>query len=283
MSPTGSALIYSTYIGGTKGAFVSDIKADSEGYAYITGSTESVDFPVTDGAIQATHAGNTDAFVTKLNPTGTDIIYSTYLGTSGWQGGAGIALAPSGEVYVAGNTSYGFPTTPGAFRTEYGIHFVTKLNANGTAVVYSSCFSLNRAFEDFDGVFGIAIDSAGNAYVTGIFSDFSYSPPFVLKLNSTGSAPVYIVSLGGSGIGYDMSVDPFGNAYVTGFTYGNLTVTSDAIQIAPGGGTCFNYACSDAFLTKLGLQEKSFTRLISVAICVTGEARLRSTPQAAFW
>jgi hypothetical protein len=192
-----------------------------------------------------------DAFVTKVNSDGTELVYSTFLGTSGWQTGVDIAVDPGGEAYVTGNTGYGFPTTPDAFTTPYGIHFVTKLNATGTATVYSSCFSLNLGFEDFDGVGGIAIDSVGNAYVTGSFSTFSSYSPFVLKLNSAGSAPVYSVSLGGTGFGADIGVDPFGNAYVTGNTVGQLLVTADAIQKEGGGGTCFSYPCSDAFIAKL--------------------------------
>jgi uncharacterized protein (TIGR03437 family) len=250
LNASGSALIYSTYLGDTGRDIGSGITADSAGNAYITGSSESVDFPVTNGSFQTTYAGNTDAFVTKVNPSGTDLIYSTFLGTNAWQEARDIALGASGEVYVAGNTHYGFPTTPGAFTTQYGIHFVTKLNATGTAPVYSSCFSLNLAFEDFDVLAGIAIDSAGNAYLTGTFSGPG-STPFILKLNPTGSAPVYRVSLGGDGSGQDISVDPFGNAYVTGDTRGNLTVTADAIQKEIGGGTCFGNTCADAFIAKL--------------------------------
>jgi uncharacterized protein (TIGR03437 family) len=251
LNATGSALIYSTYLGGTGRDLGSGIRADSAGNAYIAGSTESVDFPATNGAFQTMYAGNVDAFVTKLNPTGTDLIYSTFLGTGDWESAADIALDAAGEVYVAGISAYGFPTTPGAFTTPYGNFFVIKLNATGTAPVYSSCFTLNLGFGDFDSIAGIAIDSVGNAYVTGSYSLPSSFSAFVLKLNSTGSAPVYSVSLGGVGFGADIAVDHVGNAYVTGDILGPMPVTVDAIQKEPGGGTCFNYFCADAFIAKL--------------------------------
>src|SRR5262249_28158162 len=146
-----STLTYSTYLGGTGGDSVAAIAVDGAGDAYVTGNTSSTDFPTTAGAFQTTAPGVSDAFVTKLNPTGTAAVYSTYLGGSvtlpgsGADSGRGIAIDGGGFAYVVGSTnSFNFPTTAGAFQTalvEPGLFndaFVTKLNAAGSAPVYST-------------------------------------------------------------------------------------------------------------------------------------------------
>jgi len=152
------ALVYSTYLGGSAGDMVgafsssfdpatSDrrgggIFVDASGNAYVTGSTYSTDFPVTPGALRTTNAGG-DAFVTKLNPAGSALVYSTYLGGSAEEDGAGIAVDAAGNAYVAGNTrSADFPVTPGAFqgayRGDYSDGFVVKLDPAGAALVYAT-------------------------------------------------------------------------------------------------------------------------------------------------
>src|SRR5205807_1572641 len=122
LNPTGSALIYSTYLGGSGEEGGKGIAVDSAGNAYVTGDTSSANFPTTPGAFQATSGGgNFDAFVTKLNPTGSALIYSTYLGGSGEEEGQGIAVDSAGNAYMAGVTgATNFPTTPGAFQTANG-------------------------------------------------------------------------------------------------------------------------------------------------------------------
>ena len=112
-------LSYSTYLGGTGDDSGSGIAVDTSGNAYVTGSTSSTNFPTTPGAYQTSFGGgNEDAFVTKLNPTGTALVYSTYLGGSNFDIGNGIAVDTSGDAYVMGSTtSTNFPTTPGAYQT----------------------------------------------------------------------------------------------------------------------------------------------------------------------
>ena len=140
-------LSYSTYLGGTGGDVAYGIAVDSSGNAYITGTTGSVDFPIV-SAEQPTYGGSGDAFVTKLNPTGSGIIYSTYLGGSGPDTGNAIAVDSAGNAYVAGSTSSaGFPTV-NAFQTVYGgpgvsqtgnipqsNGFISKLNPQGNELL----------------------------------------------------------------------------------------------------------------------------------------------------
>jgi hypothetical protein len=258
-------LIYSTYLGGSNYESGSGVAVDSAGNAYVTGNTYSTDFPVTSGAFQTTRMGDDDVFVTKFNPTGSALVYSTYLGGSGYADGggdiaAGIAVDGSGNAYVTGTTvSNDFPTTPGAFQTVCGGNcgdaFVTKINPIGTALAYSTYLGPGNGA-------GIAVDSAGNAYVTGFTEsrDFPITPgayrttpagAFVTKFNATGSALVYSTYLGGSGsaIGGDgasaVAVDSLGDAYVTGnATSPDFPVTSGAYQTTLRGGR-------DAFVTKL--------------------------------
>src|SRR5439155_8883792 len=134
-------LVYSTYLGGNSDDRGFGIAVDSAGNAYVTGSTPSTDFPTTPGAFQTAGTVNGIAFVTKLNPTGSGLVYSTYLGGSSGDQAFGIAVDASGNAYVTGLTySTDFPTTPGAFQTTIpGGHndaFVTKLNPTGSGPAY---------------------------------------------------------------------------------------------------------------------------------------------------
>src|SRR3989454_4213011 len=257
-------LAYSTYLGGTGFDEGFGISVDSLGQAYVTGVTASLAFPTTAGAFQSSSPGG-DAFVTKLNPTGAALVYSTYLGGTNLDVGLGIAVDSLGQAYVTGETfSVDFPTTAGAFQRSSagGISdaFVTKLNAAGAALVYSTYLGGT----DFDEGFGIAVDSLGQAYVTGVSAslDFpmtagAFQPrfaggsldAFVTKLNPTGVALAYSTYLGGTGDeeGFGIAVDATGNAYVTGLTNSNLDfpTTAGAFQPSSPGGF------SDAFVTKL--------------------------------
>jgi hypothetical protein len=143
LNATGTALVYSTYIGGSDDEVGYAIAVDGSGNAYVTGWTSSTDYDVTPGAFQTTYGGGWDVFVTKLNETGTALVYSTYIGGSGDDMGYGIAVDGSGNAYVTGYTSStDYDVTPGAFQTTNGGGladvFVTKLNATGTALVYST-------------------------------------------------------------------------------------------------------------------------------------------------
>jgi hypothetical protein len=168
LNPSGSALVYSTYLGGSGEDSGSGVAIDSGGSAYVTGWTSSSDFPTTPGAFQTTYGGRGlcgravpcgDAFVSKLNSTGSALVYSTYLGGSGNDNGSSIAVDTFGNAYVTGGAGSGFPTTPGAFQdpSNQG-SFVTKLNGAGSGLVYSTS-SIGGS--------GIALDAAGNAYLTG--------------------------------------------------------------------------------------------------------------------
>ncbi len=124
LNARGTALVYSTYLGGSKVEFGHGIAVDGLGQAYITGFTESPDYPTTSGAFQTTLRGRfgyTDVFVTKLNADGTALVYSTFLGGSGYERGLGIAVDGLGQAYITGTTdSQDYPTTSGAFQTRYG-------------------------------------------------------------------------------------------------------------------------------------------------------------------
>jgi hypothetical protein len=308
-NPTGSALVYSTYLGGRGGDEGLGIAVDAAGNAYVTGDTGSTDFPTTAGAFQP---GGPGAFVTKLDPTGGALVYSTYLGGSDFDQGTGIAVDAAGNAYVTGGTSStDFPTTAGAFQTTFGgglgfpDAFVTKLNASGTALVYSTYLGGGG----IDRGFGIAVDAAGNAYVTG-FSDSLDFPTtagafqvtfggggdaFVTKLNPTGAALVTSTYLGGSGAdaGRGIAVDAAGNAYVTGETDSrDFPTTGGAFQ------PTFDGPDFDAFVTKLnptgaalvystylGGSEFDVTQGIAVDAAgnayVTGETSSRDFPTTA--
>ncbi|MFU2192317.1 SBBP repeat-containing protein, partial [Methanobacterium sp. MZD130B] len=139
LDPTG-ALVYSTYLGGTDYEYGYGVAVDGDGNAYITGETSSTDFPTTSDAYQTSYAGFGDAFVSKLNPSGTGLVYSTYLGGTDYEYGFGVAVDGDGNAYITGSTySTDFPTTPGAYQnTNKGGSevFVSKLDPTG-ALVYS--------------------------------------------------------------------------------------------------------------------------------------------------
>ena len=271
LNAAGSALVYSTYLGGSASETGFEIALDSSGNAYITGSTSSTDF-LTASPIQAASGGGTDAFVTKLNAAGSALVYSTYLGGSGSDSGRGIAVDASGNAYVAGRTpSTDFPTASpiqAALGGTGGLldAFVTKFNAAGSALVYSTYLGGSAA----DFAKGIAIDTSGNAYVTGETdgsTDFPTASPiqstfgggccdgFVTKLNVGGSALVYSTYLGGSNIddGVSIAVDASGNAYVAGRTGSTDFPTADPVQAALGGGSG-----SDVFVTKFNPTGSAF-------------------------
>ena len=256
-------LAFSTYLGGSGSDLGEDIAVDSAGNAYITGGTTSPDFPVTHGAFQTVIGGNFDAFITKMNSTGTALIYSTYFGGGNRDFGNGIAIDAAGNAYITGLTEGGIPTTPGAFSTvpigsDDFFTFAMKLNATGTALVYSTFLGpiLGNA---------IAVDSGGNAYITGqAIAGFPTTPgafqtvsgggsdAFVTKLNATGSALVYSSYLGGSGpeLSGGIALDSAGSAYVAGGTHSNDFPVREALQPANKGN-------GDFFLTKVAPDGKS--------------------------
>ena len=273
LDASGTALVYSTYLGGSGEDHGNAITLDATGSAYLTGSTSSADFPTTPGAFDTTFNGDGDALVMKLDASGAELGYSNYLGASGDDRGSGIAVDGVGSAYVTGvtgcpppppdrpRTCSDFPTTPGAFDTTlngYLDAFVTKFDASGAALVYSSYLGGSRN----DSGAGIAVDGVGNAYLTGRTGSGNFpttagafsttingdSDAFVTKLNASGDALVYSSYLGGRGFGgesgYGIALDAAGSAYVTGYT-----ISSDFPTTAGAFDTTFN-GFLDAFVTK---------------------------------
>lgn len=239
LNAAGSALLYSTYFGGSAVEIGNDIAVDPMGNFYITGETRSMDLPITSGAFQITHAGGTrDTFVAGFNPAGSSLTYSTYLGGGGDEIGMGIATDSDGNVYLAGNTlSSNFPITPGAFQTAAGPGaFACKFNSIGS-LIYSTYLERSSNARD------VAVNSPGQAYVTG----HSGNDAFLVKLNATGSAALFFIKLGGSNDdeANGVSLDPLGNVYITGVTTSTNFPTVNPLQATFGGGA------ADAFVTKI--------------------------------
>jgi uncharacterized protein (TIGR03437 family) len=257
LSPSGQ-IVYATYLGGAGADAGLGIAVDSAGSAYVVGSTSSQNFPVTAGAVQTHLAGNSDVFVAKLSPDGSTLVYATYLGGSGFDSAAAIAVDSFGSVYLGGLASGDFPTSHGAYRSTGGGAFVTKLDPLGSVLVYSTFLGANSS-----GITsGMAIDSAGSVYAAGSTTSPSFpttpgaissaigagnSAAFLVKLNPTGTAAVYSSILGGHGdtFGGSVAVDSQGNAYFAGSTdAADFPVTSGAFQKSVAGN-------ADAFVVKL--------------------------------
>jgi len=268
INPSGSALVYSTFLGGSNPDAATAIAVDAAGNAYVTGTTLSSNFP-TKNSLQPYNGQ--DAFVTKINPTGTALVYSTYLGGSFGNSGNGIAVDGAGNAYVTGQTlSTDFPTTSGAFQTvcnrgsncaNAGDGFVSEIDAKGSAFVYSTF--LGGSGQDYGTA--IAVDSAGDAYVTGATAsaDFPTKNPlqstsgggydaFVTELNSAGTALIHSTYLGGSGDdgGYGIALDSAGNTCVIGQTQSANFPTMNPVQPATAGQ-------GDAFVAKLSSSGKA--------------------------
>jgi hypothetical protein len=324
LNPAGSALIYSTYFGGSGTDIARGIAVDAAGNAYITGSTTSTDLPTTVNAFQAANAGGTDAFIAKLNSTGSALLYSTYLGGSGDDQANGIALEGTNAVVAGQTSSTNFPTLSAAQGSNAGgmDAFVVQLNGTGQALVFatylggsnavggsgndaangvavnasgaigvagvtgsadfhtfapfqSALHGLQDAFvakftaagglvystylggSNLDSAAAIALDAAGDVYVTGNTNSPDFPPStgganrgitsaFVTELNPAGSALVYSRILSGSGAdaGTAIAVDQQGVAYVTGSTTSTDFPTLNAVQPTYGGN-------GDAFVAAL--------------------------------
>ena len=234
-----SSLIYSTFLGGSGDDFGRNLVADASGNAYVAGATNSTDFPMVN-PLQGSNSGNYDLIVTKVNPTGSALVYSTYIGGSGFDRSKGIALDSAGNIYVTGNTassnfpvqnayqgSYGGGTTTTPPEDE-GDGFLIKLNAAGSALLYSTYLGGS----DNDSGWGIGVDDMGNAYITGWTwsTNFPTANPIqvanagaadaiVVKINTTQSGAGSMVNstyMGGIGgdWGYGMALDSAGNVYL---------------------------------------------------------------------
>jgi hypothetical protein len=252
---TGTALDYCTFVGGLDDDRACGLAVDASGCAYATGATYSADFPTTAGAKFTAFGGGNDAYVVKLSANGSTVVYCTFLGNDGFDDAWGIGVDAAGNAYVAGNTSGNFPVTPGAFQTTGGTSgegFVTKLNATGSDLVYST-YLLGS---DSDLVNSMRVDAAGCVYVTGCTcsSDFPVTPgafqttigggsnfgdAFLTKLKADGTGLAYSTYIGAAGedTSYSVAVDAAGYAYVCGTAEAGLPVTPGAYQTTFGGST----------------------------------------------
>jgi pimeloyl-ACP methyl ester carboxylesterase len=254
------SLLYAGFLGGSGWDEGWGIAVDADGNAYVTSFTQSRDFPAVVGPDTSYNGGVSDAFVVKVNPSGTGLVYAGFLGGSDRDWGLGIAVDAAGNAYVTGYTeSRDFPTVVGP-DTSYngGLYdaFVAKVNPSGTGLVYAGFLGGS----DRDMGRGIAVDAAGNAYVTGVTNsrnfpavvgpDTSYNgsyDAFVAKVNPSGTGLVYAGFLGGSDwdVGEGIAVDADGNAYVTGYT------RSRDFPTVVGPDTSYNGGYYDAFVAKV--------------------------------
>jgi beta-propeller repeat-containing protein len=267
-------LSYGSYLGGSKDEYGEGIAVDGSGNAYLTGYTYSSDFPLLSAYQSSLGRAGSIGYVTKLNASGTGVIYSTYLGDvttrSGRTQAFAIAVDSSGNAYVTGTTTAGFPTTAGAYQTSATIatSFVAKLGPAGNTLIYGTFVQGSTASS-------IAVDAGGNAYVAGsAWTGFKTTTgayqtsnkatgtngtnAFVVKLNPTGTAALYATFLGGSynnttGVtngdsAAGIAVDASGNAYVGGGALSSdFPLTANAFQSGSGSG-------EHGFITKLNPQ-----------------------------
>ncbi len=262
-----STLEFSTFLGGAGPDSGNAITLDGAGNIYVTGESDSTSFPTTAGAYDRTHNGVWDVFVTKLNATGSGLIYSTFIGGSDTDIGHDIAVDSSGSVFVTGATVdavTNYPTTAGAYDTTHNGSsdvFVTKLNATGSGLIYSTFIGGSGS----ENSLSVALDSSGSVIITGTTFDATTDYPttagaydtthngsndvFVTKLNATGSGLIYSTFIGGSDtdVGYDVAVDSSGSVYVTGTT---VDATTDYPTTAGAYDTTHN-GSNDVFVTKL--------------------------------
>ncbi|HUQ91723.1 MAG TPA: SBBP repeat-containing protein [Bryobacteraceae bacterium] len=261
LNSTGTTELYSTFLGGAAEDIATGIKVDVNGAAYVTGFTSSPDFPVSPGAFRTAYSGSTDAFAAKLNAAGSALLYSTFLGGPSVDRAHALDVNLSGEAFIAGQTySSSYPTTAGAFRTTSGgggDAFVTKLNAGGTGLVYSTFLggsgvcTVPDPFRIYqcDAAFGIAIDSAGQAYAAGLAgSSFPVAgaqqpaaagngDAFLTWINAAGSDLLYSTYIGGSGgeVALAVAYSTASGAIVGGFT-NSLNLPVSGFDTTHGGG-----------------------------------------------
>ena len=300
LNPAGSALVFSTYLGGSNADVVTGIALDGSNNVYVGGITSSTDFPTTSGVLQTTAKGGGDSFVTEIKADGSALVYSTYLGGTGSDQVLGIAVnATTGEAYVSGNTnSSDFPTANAAQTSNMGGDdvFVSKLNATGTGLVFSTYYGGTL---DEVGT-SIALDPLADAYVTGrtSSSDFpvsgspfqgtlngSNSDAFITEFSNTGSV-VYSSFFGGTGVENSIAGDPSqgaigavavdssSNAYMAGGTASTTGFT--ATSPLP---CCTSYAggLSDGFVAKVGAAPADFSVAVSPSSISTTSGQTTST------
>jgi hypothetical protein len=268
LDATGSGLVYSTRLGGAGNDYVTALALDAQGSTTVAGQTVSTTFPTTAGALATSYGGgNFDAFVARLSPTGSSLVYATYLGGAGDEGATGLCLSPQGEPVVVGQTtSSNFPTTPASHDPSYnggpsnGDAFVARLSSTGASLVFSTFLGGS----DSDIAFAVACDRQGAITVAGAtFSlDFPTTPgafdtthhghlygdAFVTRLVASGSGLVFSTFLGGGSIdsAHAVVVDALGATTITG-----QTLSADYPVTVGAFDTNFNLLASDAVVTRL--------------------------------
>ena len=264
-------LVHSSYLGGFGWDEPNDMALDAAGNIYVTGLTEGLEFPITPGGQLSTSVSSVNAFVTKIDPSGSSIIYSTIFGGGGFENPHAIAIDASGAAVVAGGTtSADFPSVGGGQTELLGPEdaFLVKLSPSGTAVVYATLLGGSAADEFTD----LSITSSGEVYAvwTTLSVDFpvrnAVQPSFAggtfdmfaVKLNADASQVMYATYLGGSGdeSGPSLAVDSEGSALIVGATRSTDFPTANALQPTFRGGSGGFYP--DAFITKLSSDGSSF-------------------------
>jgi hypothetical protein len=262
LSYDGTTLLYATFLGGNDGDMGTSIAIGGLGIAHVVGLTESPDFPTTEGAYDSSHNGYKDAFVTALNATGTELMWSTLIGGDADDIAYDIALDGLGEAYIAGSTlSKNFPTSVGAYDTTYNggykDAFIALLSGDGARLRYASFVGGS----DWDEAFGIALSPSGDVFIAGMTesTDFPVSPSaldrtlggvedaFVAKFGGAAMLLRYATYLGGGSWdeAHDIEVDGFGDAYLVGITdSGDFPATAGAFDTTYNG-------VLDAFVARL--------------------------------
>ena len=269
-------LIFSTYMGGSRQDSIRDVAMDGEGYIYVTGGTESPDFPTTPGAYDTTFNGWHDVFVMKLNPSGK-LIWSTFIGGPNYDRAYAIEVDADGFVYVAGRAGSGFPTTAGVVQPVFGGDaspdptygpqdgFVTKLSPDGSQIIWSTYFGS----DDHEIIRDMALDAARNVYlaVSGVARAHPHisqrafqrtrkggEDGVVAKLDADGTKVIYASYIGGSaddGAAPSIRVEASGHAYyLMGTKSSDAPVTTNAFQKNYRGN-------GDLFLAKVAIDGSS--------------------------
>ena len=319
LNPAGTALVYSTYFGGTGGDAGYGIALDSANNAYITGATYSIDFPVTCDAFQtanpSTTSGAPTAFVARLNATGNDLVYSTYLGGSGNSAtpahgdvAQAIAVDSTGSAYVTGYTwSPDFPTTTGAVQLDFAGSatvsnvFIAKLNPAGTALTYATYLGGSGANGAGDYGNAIALDRSGDAFIAGstASTDFPVTTgalqtsstsvkAFVTELNPAGSKKIFSTYLGGTAgdSATAIAVDTSGNVYAAGNTNSSdFPTTSGVLEpssywIGPPQGFVTKLKPGGAALAYSTYLEGQGTSIMALAVDSSGTAYIAGSAPA---
>jgi len=257
IAPDGSAFLYIADIGGSDDDFGNGIAVDSTGSAYVAGYSASTDFPLSANAFQNGNAGINNAIIFRIDPTGTNLIYSTYIGGSEDDRGFGIALDSQGDAFLAGGTSSpDFPTSTGAYQVQLrgGVNcFIVEFDSQGNGI-----FSTYIGGTSTDYANGVAVDPQGDVYITGQTNSNNYPQvnntfqkgqhggydAFITELSFDATHLIWSTFAGGGSddIGYGIAVDSAGNTFVVGTTTSSDFPTDNAYQKTYQGGA------SDAFV-----------------------------------